>query len=57
MDERVVIPKTLRPNIMRSPLYGHSGRNSMLAIVFKVFFGGVRFHREVVSIARARPQC
>ena len=30
MDERLVIPKTLRPMKMRSLHYGHPGQDSML---------------------------
>ena len=36
MDERLVIPKTLRPIFMRTQQYEHSGRDSMLATVSHV---------------------
>ena len=55
LDERLVIPKTLRPIIMRSLHYGHPGRDSMLATLSNVWWP--RLHREVVAIARSCPQC
>ena len=55
MDERLVIPKTLRPIILRSLHYGHPGRNVMLATVSNVWWP--RLHREVIAIARLCPQC
>ena len=55
MDERLVIPKLLRPIIMRSMHYGHPGHESMLATVSNVWWP--RLHREVVGIARACQQC
>ena len=55
MDERLIIPKVLRPIIKRSLHYGHPGRDSMLAIVSNVWWP--RLHREVVAIARTCPQC
>ena len=55
MDERLVIPKTLRPIIMRSRHYGHPGRDAMLATISNVWWP--RLHREVVTIARECPQC
>ena len=55
MDERLVVPKTLRPIIMRSLHYGHPGRDAMLATISYVWWP--RLHREVVTIARECPQC
>ena len=55
MDERLVIPKLLRPIIMRSLHYGHPGRDSMLATVSNVWWP--KLHREVVTIAKNCPQC
>ena len=55
LDERLIIPKVLRPIIMRSLHYGHPGRDSMLATVSNVWWP--RLHREVVAIARTCPQC
>ena len=55
MDERHVIPKTLRHVIVRSLHYGHPGRDAMLATVSSVWWP--RLHREVVAIAGSCPQC
>ena len=55
MDERLVIPKTLRPIILRSLHYGHPGRDSMLATVANVWWP--RLHREVVGIAQTCQKC
>ena len=49
MDERLVIPKSLRPIILRSLHYGHPGRDSMLPTVANMWWP--RLHREVVVIA------
>ena len=55
MDERLVIPESLRPTILRSLHYGHPGRVSMLATVANVWWP--RLHREVVGIAQTCQQC
>ena len=55
MDERLVIPKALRPIIIRSLHYGHPGRDTMLATVSNIW--SPRLHREVVSLAKNFPQC
>ena len=55
MDEGLVIPKLLRPIILRSLQYGHPGRDSMLAIVANKWWP--RLHREVVGIAQICQQC
>ena len=55
MDERLVIPKVLRPIILRSLHYGHPGRDSMLATVSNVWWP--RLHREKVGIAQTCQQC
>ena len=55
MDERLVIPKVLRPIILRSLHYGDPGRDSMLATVSNVWWP--RLHREVVGIAQTCQQC
>ena len=36
MDERLVVPKALRPVIIRCLHYGHPGRDSMLSAVSNV---------------------
>ena len=55
MDERLVIPKTLRPIILSSLHYGHPGRDSMLATLANVWWP--RLHLEVVGIAQTCQQC
>ena len=55
LDERLVIPKALRPVILRSLHYGHPGRDSMLVTVANVWWP--RLHREVVGIAQTCQQC
>ena len=50
MDERLVIPKLLRPILLRSLHYGHPGRDSILATVANVWWP--RLRREVVGIAQ-----
>ena len=55
MDERLVIPRALRPIIPRSVHYGHTGRDSMLVTVANVWWP--RLHREVVGIAQTCQQC
>ena len=55
MDERLVVPKALRPIILRSLHYGHPGRDSMLAIAANVWWP--RLHRDVVGLAKHCQQC
>ena len=55
MDERLVIAKLFRPNLLRSLHYGHSGRDSMLATVSNVWWP--RLHRKVVGIAQTCQRC
>ena len=62
MDKRLVIPKALRPNIIRSEPgrdtrihYGHPGRDAVLATVSTIWLP--RLHREVVALAKTCPQC
>ena len=55
MDERLIIPKALRPVIIWSLHYGHPGRDTMLATVSNVWWP--RLHREAVSLAKTCPQC
>ena len=55
MNERLVIPKALRPIILRSLHYGHPGRDSMLATVANVWWP--RLQRKVVRIAQTCHQC
>ena len=46
MGERLVIPKALRPNILRSLHYGHPGRYCMLATISNVWWFGGRNYTE-----------
>ena len=55
MDERLVVPKELRPFFLRSLHYGHLGRDSKLSTVSNVWWP--RLHREVVGIANLCHQC
>ena len=55
MDESLVIPKTLRPIILRSLHYGHLGSDNRLAKVVNVWWP--RLHREVVGFAQTCQQC
>ena len=55
MDKKLVIPKALRPIIMRSLHYGHPGLDAMLATISNVWWP--RLHGEVVTVARECPQC
>ena len=55
MDNRLVIPQSLRPMIMCSLQYGHPGRDLMLSMSSNIWWP--RIHREVVDQARLCDQC
>ena len=58
MDEKFpikVIPKLLRPVILRTLHYGHRKRKSILATGANIW--RPRLHREVVGIAQTCQQC
>ena len=55
MDERLIIPKLLRPVLIQSLHYGHPGRDSMLKTVSNIWWP--HLHREVVGIAKGCQQC
>ena len=55
MDNRLVIPQSLRPMIMCSLHYGHPGRDSMLSMSSDIWWP--RIHREIVDQARLCDQC
>ena len=55
MNEKLVIPKLLRPIILRSLHYGHPGRDNMLATVSNVWWP--RLHRDLVGIAQTCQYC
>ena len=55
MDNRLVIPQSMRAMIMCSLHYGHPGRDAMLAMVGDIWWP--RIHREVIDQARLCDQC
>ena len=55
MDNRLVIPQSMRSMIMCSLHYGHPGRDSMLAMVEDIWWP--RIHREIIDQARLCEQC
>ena len=55
MDNRLVIPQSMRSMIMCSLPYCHPGRDSMLAMVEDIWWP--RIHREIIDQARLCEQC
>ena len=55
MDNRLVIPKDIRENILRAIHYGHAGRDSMLREASDIWWP--RIHREIVEKARNCREC
>ena len=55
MDNRLVIPSSMRAMIMCSLHYGHTGRDAMLAMIGDIWWP--RIHREVIDQARLCEQC
>ena len=55
MDNRLVIPNSMRAMIMCSLHYGHPGRDAMLAMIGDIWWP--RIHREVIDQARLCEQC
>ena len=55
MDNRLVIPKDMRENILRAINYGHAGRDSMLREASDIWWP--RIHREIVDKARNCREC
>ena len=55
MDNRLVIPQSLRPMIMCSLHYSIPGRDSMLSMIADIWWP--RIHREVVDQSRLCDQC
>ena len=47
MDNRLVIPQSMRSMIMCSLHYGHPGRNSMFAMIEDIWWP--RIHREIID--------
>ena len=50
MDQRLVIPKEMRENVMRAIHYGHAGRDAMLREAFDLWWP--KIHREIVEKAQ-----
>ena len=55
MDNRLVIPQSMRAMIMCSLHYGHPGRDAMLSMVGDIWWP--RIQREVIDQARLCDQC
>ena len=55
MDERLVIPASLRASIMSSVHYGHPGRDTMLRYIADIWWP--KIHREVINTAKCCEQC
>ena len=55
MDERLVIPASLRASIMSSVHYGHPGRDTMLRYISDIWWP--KIHREVINTAKCCEQC
>ena len=55
MDNRLVIPQSMRSMIICSLHYGHPGRDAMLPMIEDIWWP--RIHREVIDQARLCEQC
>ena len=55
MDNRLVIPYSMRSMIMCSLHYGHPGRDAMLGMIGDIWWP--RIHRETIDQARLCEQC
>ena len=55
MDNRLVIPKDMRENVLRAKHFGHAGRDSMLRESADIWWP--RIHREIVEKAQNCPDC
>ena len=55
MDNRLVIPQSMRAMIMCSLHYGHPGRDAMLGMITDIWWP--RIHRELLDQARLCEQC
>ena len=55
MDNRLIIPKDMRDNIMRAIHYGHAGRDSMLREASDIWWP--KIHREIVEKAQNCQDC
>ena len=55
MDNRLVIPQSMKQMMMCSLHYGHPGRDAMLSMVADIWWR--RIHREVIDQARLCEHC
>ena len=55
MDNRLVIPKNMRENVLRDIHFGHAGRDAMLKEAADIWWP--RIQREVVEKVKNCPQC
>ena len=55
MDQRFVIPKDMRENLLRAIHFGHAGRDAMLREA--AYFWWPRIHREIVEKAQNCTEC
>ena len=55
MDQRLVIPKDMRENVLRAIHFGHAGRDAMLREASDVWWP--RIHREIVEKAQSCTEC
>ena len=55
MDQRLVIPKDMRENLLCAIHFGHAGRDAMLKEAADVWWP--RIHREIIEKARKCPEC
>ena len=55
MDQRLIIPKDMRENVLRAIHFGHAGRDAMLREASDVWWP--RIHREIVEKARNCSEC
>ena len=55
MDQRLVIPKDMRENVLRAIHFGHAGRDTMLREASDVWWP--RIHREIIEKAKNCVEC
>ena len=55
MDNRLVIPKDMRENVLRAIHFGHAGRDAMLREASDIWWP--RVHREIVEKAKTCTEC
>ena len=55
MDNRSVIPKDMRENVLRAVHFGHAGRDAMLRETVDIWWP--RVHREIVEKAKNCMHC